>query len=78
MWSDFFFLSTRRGRIVLDTLESVDGGVRKAREERVAIVNAGQNERDNEFKKSMVHGALHTFLNRLYLFVCIFSDNCEK
>ena len=27
----------------------MDGGVGKAREERVAVVNAGQNERDNEF-----------------------------
>ena len=41
------FLSEHEaGSIVLDTLESVDGGVGKAREERVAVVNAGQNERD--------------------------------
>ena len=37
------------GSIVLDTLESVDGGVGEAREERVAVVNAGQNKRDNNF-----------------------------
>ena len=68
MWADFFFLSTRRGRIVLDTLESVDGGVRKAREERVAIVNAGQNERDNEFKKAwfMVH-CIRFLIDYIYL-----------
>ena len=44
MWSDFFS-EHKAGSIVLDTLESVDGGVRKAREERVAVVNAGQNKR---------------------------------
>ena len=44
-----FLFEYEAGSIVLDTLERVDGGVRKAREERVAVVNAGQNKRDNEF-----------------------------
>ena len=44
-----FFLEHEVCGTVLDTLESVDGGVGKAREERVALVNAGQNERDNKF-----------------------------
>ena len=44
-----FHFDFEAGSIVLDTLESVDGGVGKAREERVAVVNAGQDERDNEF-----------------------------
>jgi hypothetical protein len=37
------------GSVVLDTLESVGCGVRKPREERVAVVDAGQNERDDKF-----------------------------
>ena len=49
VWSDFFFLEHESCVIVLDTLESVDGGVGEAREERVAVVNAGQNKRDNKF-----------------------------
>ena len=44
-----FLFEYEAGSAVLDALESVDGGVGKAREERVAVVNAGQNERDNEF-----------------------------
>ena len=44
-----FLFEYEAGSIVLDTLKSVDGGVGKAREERVAVVNAGQNERDNKF-----------------------------
>ena len=44
-----FLFEYKTGSIVLDTLESVDGGVRKAGEERVAVVNAGQNERYNKF-----------------------------
>ena len=43
------FLFEAAGSIVLDTLESVDGGVGEAREERVAVVDAGQNKRDNNF-----------------------------
>ena len=45
----FFLFEYEAGSVVLDALESVDGGVGKAREERVAVVNAGQNERDNKF-----------------------------
>ena len=37
-----FLFEYKACSIVLDTLESVE-----AREERVAVVNAGQNERDN-------------------------------
>ena len=37
------------GSIVLDMLESVDGGVGEARAEGVAVVDAGQNKRDNKF-----------------------------
>jgi hypothetical protein len=37
------------GSVVLDTLQSVGGGVGEAREQRVAVVDSGQNERDNEF-----------------------------
>ena len=48
MWS-LFLLEYEAGSIVVDTPESVDGGVGKATEERVAVVNAGQNERDKKF-----------------------------
>ena len=41
----FFLFEYEAGSVVLDALESVDGGVGKAREERVAVVTAGQNER---------------------------------
>ena len=44
-----FLFEYESGSIVLDTLEGVDGEVGEAREERVAVVNAGQNERENEF-----------------------------
>ena len=37
-----FLFEYEAGSIVLDTLESVDGGVRKAREERVAVVSIGR------------------------------------
>ena len=45
----FFLFEYKTGSIVLDTLESVDGGVGKAGEERVAVVNARHNEKDNKF-----------------------------
>ena len=38
-----FLFEYKTDSIVLDRLESVDGGVRKAGDERVAVVNAGQN-----------------------------------
>ena len=44
-----FLFEYKAGSIVLNTLESVDGGVGETREKRVAIVNAGQNKRDNKF-----------------------------
>jgi hypothetical protein len=53
MWSDFFFFEDQAGCMILDALEGVGGGVRETREERVAIVNARQNERDNKFGDSL-------------------------
>ena len=50
-----FFHEHEACGIVLDTLESVDGGVGEAREERVAVVNAGQNDRDDKFGGSFSH-----------------------
>ena len=50
----FFFLEHEACGIVLDTLKSVDGGVGEAREVRVAVVNAGQNKRDNKFGAASV------------------------
>ena len=44
-----FLFKYEAGGIVLDMLESVDGGVGEARKERVAVVNAGQKERDDKF-----------------------------
>jgi hypothetical protein len=41
------------GSVVLDTLKSMGGGVREARKERVAVVDAGQNERNNKFGGSI-------------------------
>ena len=35
--------------VVLDTLESADSGVGVAGEERVAVVNAKQSDRDDKF-----------------------------
>ena len=45
MWLDFFFMSMKRAALFW-TRWSLDGGVGKARVERVAVVNSGQNERD--------------------------------
>ena len=36
-----FLFEHEAGSVVLDKLESVDGGVKKAREKRMAVVNAG-------------------------------------
>ena len=49
MWcgQTLFFLDQEAGGIILDTLESVDGGVKEAREERVAVVN-GMRDRIRE------------------------------
>ena len=70
-----FLFEHEAGSTVLDTLESVDGGVWEAREERVAVVNARQNERErDEFGGSL----LLPLLSSCNLIVASFVIKCSR